>query len=67
MDSNKNLIDVPVLITNFRDKFQNEPNKSEETNKHRLVHRFFIYDTISGIDVNGGYANNANPKIVRFA
>ena len=40
MDSEERLIDVPVRITNYT------PARKETS---PLVHRFFIYDTISGI------------------
>lgn len=33
----------------------------------RLVHRFFISDTISGIDSLGGYNNEAVPTVIRYA
>jgi hypothetical protein len=35
--------------------------------KGRLTHRFFIYDTVSGIDNTGGYARGDPPKVVRMA
>ena len=70
-DRNGYLIDVPVLITNFKDAAnQNEQvNQPSELdiNKKRLVHRFFMYDTVSGIDDVGGYRRNDNPQIVRYA
>ena len=33
----------------------------------RLVHRFIISDTISGIYSLGGYNNEAVPTIIRYA
>ena len=33
----------------------------------RLTHRFFIYDTISGIENTGGYAGNKIANVVRLA
>ena len=66
-DANQNLIDVPVLIKNFRDLDGASPNSSYDSGKSRLVHRFFVYDTISGIEKVGGYATNAPPAIIRYA
>ena len=66
-DANQNLIDVPVLIKNFRDIDGASPNSSYDSGKSRLVHRFFVYDTISGIEKVGGYATNAPPAIIRYA
>jgi len=64
---------VPVLIKNFRDIDGGSPNSGNEIDfeTSRLVHRFFIYDTISGI--KKGYVENlsprknVSPKYVRFA
>lgn len=66
-DDAGNLINVPVLVTNFRDAFDNEPNKEMDYESSRLVHRFFISDTISGIDSLGGYNNEAVPAVIRYA
>ena len=49
-NANKQLVDVPVLIKNFRDRDQNSPNKDYDSEKSRLTHRFIIHDTISGIE-----------------
>lgn len=51
-DQNGDLVDVPVLITNFIDTNGNTPNTASTSNQSdwRLVRRFFIYETISGID-----------------
>jgi len=54
------------LIKNFRDINGDSPNSSYDYDSSRLVHRFFIYDTISGIK-QGRYVDNAAPSIVRFA
>ena len=67
VDKEDNLIDVPVLIKNFRESDGTTPNLVKNDDKNRLVHRFFIYDTISGIDKTGGYADNEAPKYVRYA
>ena len=42
------------MISNFRDKDGTLPNLSNNQD-NRLVHRFFIYDTLSGIDDSNGY------------
>lgn len=62
-DQAGNLKDVPVLIKNFRDGNEQYPNKLSELEDH-LVHRFFIYDTVSGVV---GEAENASPQVVRYA
>ena len=59
-------MDVPVLIKNFRDSDGGSPNDSYNYDSSRLVHRFFVYDTISGIK-QGSYTDGASPSIVRFA
>jgi hypothetical protein len=44
------LVDVPVLVTNYLDEQGKSPNKDGlnlETSK--LVRRFFLFDTLSGI------------------
>ena len=48
-------MDVPVLIKGFRDVNGDKPNQSLNYESSRLVHRFFMYDTISGIEKDGGY------------
>jgi hypothetical protein len=65
-DKNGNLIDVPVLVSNFIDINNNNPNKVLDNTNSRLVHRFFISDTISGIESQGGYASNKTATIVRY-
>ena len=67
-DANKNLVDVPVLITNFRDKDGNTPNEGGiDYQSSRLVHRFFMFDTISGIKQNDGFKDKKAPAYVRYA
>ena len=68
MDRNKNLIDVPVLIRNLRNKKGELMNTGTTINdKWRLVRRFFVYDTVSGITLPDGYQKNADTTIVRWA
>ena len=62
-DQAGDLKEVPVLIKNFRDGAGEYPNKAPEL-VDRLVHRFFIYDTVSGVV---GEAENASPEVVRYA
>jgi hypothetical protein len=72
-DSRGNLIDVPVLIHNFRDSTGALVNVKEDYDTNRLVHRFFIYDTISGIESRIGASQDIDSilaqkaKVVRFA
>jgi len=66
------LIDVPVVIRNFRDSNGDYPNAVDDENpgikeSWRLVRRFMIYDTLSGIDEVGGFVNYTTPGVVRFA
>jgi hypothetical protein len=62
------LIDVPVLITNFVDSKGKFPNADGlDFDNSRLVHRFFISETISGINTLGGYLGNAPPNVIRIA
>ena len=58
---------MPVLIKNFRDIEGGAPNESYKYDTSRLVHRFFIYDTISGIDQKGGYNVSSDPSVIRYA
>jgi len=47
------LIDVPVLITNFQDNNAQSPNSDPSVGNEaswRLVRRFFIFDTKSGVE-----------------
>lgn len=67
-DQNGNLINVPVLISNFRDFEGNTPNTDLNMESSRLVKRFFISDTISGIDAQGGYeSGDKAPLYIRYA
>lgn len=71
-DSKGELIDVPVLIRNFRNGQNKQPNLESnqayfDMNTSRLTHRFFIYDTISGIENTGGYTEKKIANVVRLA
>ena len=54
------------MISNFRDANGTYPNIPSNAKK-RLVHRFYMYDTLSGIDDSNGYEKKSNPTYVRFA
>lgn len=57
-----------MLISNFRDFEGDQPNLSLNQETSRLVKRFFISDTISGIDSQGGYvAGDKSPLYIRYA
>jgi len=56
-----------VLIKNLRDIDGASPNDSLNYETSRLTHRFFIYDTISGINQNGGYKEFSSPSVIRYA
>lgn len=66
-DSKGNLIDVPVLVSNFRDMDGEMPNTELNMQTSKLVHRFFITDTISGINSQGGYSGDKLPVVIRIA
>jgi len=57
---------VPVLITNYK-KDDTTPNEPYDLEKSNLFRRFFVYDTISGIEASDGFKNLANAKVVRYA
>jgi len=67
-DYNGDLIDVPVLIRNHKHENQLD-NLEDDKRRWKLVRRFFIYDTVSGISqtTGGTYAEGSPPAIVRFA
>mmetsp|Transcript_23765 Transcript_23765/g.18155 ORF Transcript_23765/g.18155 Transcript_23765/m.18155 type:complete len:136 (-) Transcript_23765:1720-2127(-) len=58
LGSNGQLIDVPVLMRNFIDSSGNSPNSADsEQSSWRLTRRFFIYDTLSGIEDTNGFVS----------
>lgn len=71
VDYNGDLIDVPVLVNNMQDKVGNRPNldsSSGNENGWRLVRRFFIFDTKSGVE--GGtdkYVKGEVSTVIRYA
>lgn len=46
-DRNENLIDVPIVVKNYR-KGEKLVNSGSLSNDWQLVRRFFIYDGVSG-------------------
>ena len=66
VDYNGNLIDVPVLITNFMDINGQTPNQGSDQSTWRLVRRFFMYDTKSGVEGPGNYVNGGISTVVRY-
>ena len=66
-DENGNLVDVPVLVTNLKDFNGDMPNLELGVNS-QLVHRFFISETISGIESTGGFSSGDKlPVYLRYA
>jgi len=66
-DYNGDLIDVPVLIRNFQDSNGGNPNEDRENEEGwQLVRRFFMYDTISGIEENDMYLQGGVSSVVRY-
>lgn len=61
------MIDVPVLIRNFNNSKGLTPNTGTFSDDWRMTRRFFIYDTVSGIDQPNGYKTGATPKVIRWA
>lgn len=67
-DKNNNLVDVPVIVTNLRNDKGEKPNGSEFTDSSKLVHRFFVSETVSGIEARGGYLEgDKSPTYLRYA
>lgn len=77
-DDKGNLIDVPVLVKNFRlagaaEGEAKTPNTAAPTPGEignegwQLRRRFFVFDSVSGIDEPGGYLANQKPRYVRWA
>lgn len=56
-----NLINVPVLISNLRNSADEYPNKPLDYTTSKMVRRFFIAETISGVTTSGGYYKGQKP------
>ena len=69
MDKDGSMIDVPVLVKNLLDANGNLPNEGSESqmDQWRLVRRFFIYDTVSGIVQANGFMISSFPSGARVA
>lgn len=67
LDERGNLIDIPVIISNYVDENDQKPNATLNKETSQLFRRFFIFDTISGITGSGDYKKNVEPSIVRYA
>ena len=63
-DKAKQLIDIPVLIRNYRvsEEDTKEPNRSEDKADWKMARRFLILDTITGVEGEG-----MQPAFVRWA
>lgn len=68
VDSNGDLIDVPIAIHNYKDAAGNNPNKGIDYAGKKFVRRFFMYDTVSGIEGSGEYNKGKKTStVVRYA
>ena len=64
-DYNGDLIDVPVVIRNFKAANAERPNElGSDESSFRLTRRFFIFDTVSGIE--GSYEDKDTARVVRY-
>lgn len=67
IDESDNIIDVPILVTNYMVSGGNTPNSETKSKSGwKLTRRFFIYDNLSGISTEGGYETGARPEIVQY-
>ena len=65
-DSDGTLLDVPVLIENFRDASGADPNTGSQENSWKLVRRFYIYDNVSGKEGNNAYEDGKTTKVLSY-
>jgi len=56
-DTDGTLIDVPVRVWTLIDASGDTPNAADNEALYVLVRRFFIFDTVSGIEGAGEYLN----------
>ena len=64
-DSTDNLLEIPVLVRNYRNNAGNNPNTDfDPVDTWVLVRRFFMIDTLSGF-VEG--QSSPSPKYIRWA
>ena len=62
------LVDIPVLIRNFYDSNGAQPNDASQTDetKWRLVRRFFMFDSISGVEGTANYDAGVVSSVIRY-
>ena len=59
---------MPVLIRKNNNSKGLTPNTGTSfSDEWRFFRRFFVFDTISGIDQPNGYKTGATPRVVRWA
>jgi hypothetical protein len=58
--------EVPVKITNIVEG-ELDNSQNVDMNAWLLVKRFFVADTIGGINSIGGWKNGAPPVVIRYA
>lgn len=69
-DDDDKLAIVPVVVRNYRDAEENLPNaEGTDMTSWVLTRRFFVYDSLSGIQGGSGssYRNGLKPDYVRWA
>ena len=66
LDWDDRLIDVPVKITNINEG-EMDNTQNIDMDAWMLVTRFFVADTIGGINTNDGWRNGIPPIVVRYA
>mmetsp|Transcript_4701 Transcript_4701/g.8015 ORF Transcript_4701/g.8015 Transcript_4701/m.8015 type:complete len:521 (+) Transcript_4701:1152-2714(+) len=59
-DFNGDLIDVPVRVNNLKDEFDQPVNLDPDSDNWILTRRFFLFDTVSGIE-------NNRLEVIRYA
>lgn len=64
--SNTSLIDIPVLVKNYKDADGGSPNESSDESKWKLVRKFFIYDNISGKEGTDAYVNGDKATVLQY-
>jgi hypothetical protein len=55
-DYDGTLIDVPVKVLNTADRFSKAVNKGSNMEEWLLNRRFFLFDTLTGIEQEGGFS-----------
>jgi len=66
-DDEDNYTDVPVKITNLRSSDGTNPNDAEGYSDAVFTRRFFMVDTVSGIESDNGFINGDEPVVLRYA